>query len=69
MSEITVGIIGCVALVIVFVSGLELGFGMALLGFIGFSYIISTKAAFTMVAHDIFDTFTSYGFTVLLFLS
>ena len=65
MSEITVGIIGCLALVIVFVTGVELGFGMALLGFIGFSYIISTKAAFTMVAHDIFDTFTSYGFTVL----
>jgi tripartite ATP-independent transporter DctM subunit len=65
MSEITVGIIGCVALVVVFVTGLELGFGMAVLGFIGFSYVISTKAAFTMAAHDIFDTFTSYGFTVL----
>lgn len=65
MSEITVGIIGLLALVIVFLTGLELGFAMAVLGFIGFSYIVSVKAACSMVAQDIFDTLSAYGFTVL----
>ncbi len=65
MSEITVGIIGLFALIVLFLTGIELGFGMAVLGFIGFSYIVSVKAACSMVAQDIFDTLSAYGFTVL----
>jgi tripartite ATP-independent transporter DctM subunit len=65
MSEITIGIIGLFVLVVIFLTGLELGVGMALLGFIGFSYIVSVKAACSMVAQDIFDTLSAYGFTVL----
>lgn len=65
MSEITIGMIGLFALVVIFLTGLELGVGMAVLGFIGFSYIVSVKAACSMVAQDIFDTLSSYGFTVL----
>ena len=65
MSEITVGIIGILLMVVIFFTGLELGFGMAALGFIGFSYIVSVKAALSMVSQDIFDTTSSYGFTVL----
>ena len=44
MSEITIGIIGLLLLVAIFLTGLELGFAMAVLGFIGFSYIVSVKA-------------------------
>jgi C4-dicarboxylate transporter DctM subunit len=65
MSEITVGIIGLFALIVLFLTGIELGFGMAVLGFIGFSYIVSVKAACSVVAQDIFDTLSAYGFTVL----
>ncbi len=65
MSEITIGMIGLFALVVIFLTGLELGVGMAVLGFIGFSYLVSVKAACSMVAQDIFDTLSSYGFTVL----
>jgi C4-dicarboxylate transporter DctM subunit len=65
MSEVTVGLIGLLLLVIVFLTGVELGFAMAVLGFIGFSYIVSVKAACSMVAQDIFDTLSAYGFTVL----
>jgi tripartite ATP-independent transporter DctM subunit len=65
MSEITVGIIGLFAVIVLFLTGIELGFGMAVLGFIGFSYIVSVKAACSMVAQDIFDTLSAYGFTVL----
>jgi tripartite ATP-independent transporter DctM subunit len=65
MNEITVGIIGLSLLVVVFLTGLELGFCMAIVGFLGFSYIVSVKAGFTMVAHDVYDTFSTYGFTVI----
>ena len=38
---------------------------MALIGFLGFSMIVSTKAALNLLAKDIFDVFASYGFTVI----
>jgi C4-dicarboxylate transporter DctM subunit len=65
MGEITIGIIGLLLLVVIFLTGLELGFAMAIVGFVGFSYIVSVKAAFCMVAQDFFDTLSSYGFSVL----
>ena len=65
MSEVTVGIIGLVAVLALFLTGIELGFGMALIGFLGFSYIVSTKAALNLLAKDVFDVFANYGFTVV----
>jgi tripartite ATP-independent transporter DctM subunit len=38
---------------------------MALVGFIGFSYIVSLKAGLNLLAKDFFDVFASYGFTVI----
>jgi C4-dicarboxylate transporter DctM subunit len=38
---------------------------MALIGFLGFSYIVSTKAALNLLAKDVFDVFANYGFTVV----
>jgi hypothetical protein len=37
MNEITVGIIALVVLLLLFTTGIELGFGMALIGFVGFA--------------------------------
>jgi C4-dicarboxylate transporter, DctM subunit len=65
MSEITVGLLGLVSLLVLFLTGIELGAAMALVGFIGFSVIVSTKAALNLLAKDIFDVFSSYGFTVI----
>ena len=65
MNEIAVGVIGLFLLVVIFLTGIELSFAMAIVGFAGFSYAISVNAAFSLVAHDIFDAFTSYGFTVV----
>jgi tripartite ATP-independent transporter DctM subunit len=65
MSEVSVGLAGLVVLLILFLSGIELGFAMAVVGFLGFSIIVSTQAAMSMVAKDIFDVFASYGFTVI----
>ncbi len=65
MSETIIGIIGLLLLVIVFLTGFELGFCMAIIGFLGYSYVVSVKAGFTMVAQDIYDTLSTYGFTVI----
>jgi len=65
MSEVTIGIMGLATVLVLFMTGIELAFVMALVGFIGFSYIVSFKAGLNLLAKDIFDVFSSYGFTVI----
>ena len=65
MSEILVGIFGLALLLLLFLTGIELAFAMALVGFLGFSYIVSVNAALDLLATDIMDIFSSYGFTVV----
>jgi C4-dicarboxylate transporter DctM subunit len=65
MSEVTIGLIGLAVVLMLFLTGIELGFAMAVIGFLGFSVLVSTKAAFSLVAKDIVDVFASYGFTVI----
>ena len=65
MNEIAVGLIDLGLLLILFLTGIEYGFAMAIMGFIGFAYLVSVPAAFNLLAKDTFDTFASYGFTVI----
>ena len=65
MSEVTIGILGLAVVLVLFLTGIELAFAMALVGFLGFSYIVSLKAGLNLLAKDIFDVFASYGFTVI----
>jgi C4-dicarboxylate transporter DctM subunit len=65
MSEVMVGILGLAVILVLFLTGIELGFGMALVGFAGFSYLVSVKAASSLVAKDIYDILGSYAFTVV----
>src|SRR5512145_19656 len=65
MSEVTAGLIGLGAVLLLFLTGIELGFAMAIVGFLGFSYIVSWKAGLNLLAKDFFDVLSSYGFTVI----
>src|SRR3989339_1103700 len=65
MNEVTIGIIGLSTVLVLFLTGIELAFAMALVGFIGFSYLVSFSAGMNLLAKDFFDAFTSYGFTVI----
>ncbi len=65
MSEVTIGILGLALVLLLFLTGIELGFAMALVGFLGFSYIVSFQAGLNLLAKDIFDVFANYGFTVI----
>ncbi len=65
MNEVTVGIIAILILILLFSTGIEIGFAMALIGFLGFSYLVSIPAALNLMAKDFFDAFSSYGLTVV----
>ncbi len=65
MSEIAAGIVGIFILLIMFLTGIELGYGMAIIGFIGLGYLGNFMAASNQMVKDFFETFTAYGFTVI----
>ena len=65
MNEVSIGLVGLCVVLFLFLTGIELGFAMALVGFLGFSIIVSTEAALNLLAKDIWDVFASYGFTVI----
>jgi C4-dicarboxylate transporter DctM subunit len=66
MSLTLVGIIGIVILLaVLFFLGMPVGFAMGIVGFCGFWYVVSFKAAVTMVGTDIWTTFSKYGLTVV----
>jgi C4-dicarboxylate transporter DctM subunit len=65
MGNELIGIIGLAVLLVLFLTGIELGFAMALVGFLGFSFIMSFKSGLNLIAKDLFDVTSSYGFTVI----
>ena len=65
MYEVTIGLVALAVVLLLFLTGIELGFAMALVGFLGFAVLVSTKAALNLLAKDFFDVFASYGFTVI----
>ena len=65
MSEVTTGIVALFLLILLFFTGIELAFAMAALGFVGFAFLVNLSAASNLLVKDFFDTFTTYGFTVI----
>jgi tripartite ATP-independent transporter DctM subunit len=59
-----VGIIGLAVLLLLFSTGIELGFAMALVGFVGFGYLSGFESALNLLSRDVYDVITSYGYTV-----
>ncbi len=64
MNEITVGILGLALLLLLFSTGIELGFAMSLVGFAGFAYLNGFSAAMNLLGRDFFEVITNYGYTV-----
>ena len=66
MSLTLVGIMGVfILLAVLFLLGMPVSFAMGIVGFCGFWYVVSFKAAITMVGADIWSTFSKYGLTVI----
>src|SRR5512136_2091079 len=64
MTEILVGLVGLLVLLLLFSTGIELGFAMALVGFTGFAYLNGFHSAVNLLSRDFFDVITTYGYTV-----
>ena len=65
MSSVSVGVIGLFSVLILFLSGIEIAYAMAIVGFLGFCYLANPIAALNLIAKDFFDVFSSYGLTVV----
>ena len=65
MSDTAVGIYGIFILLALFLTGLEMAYCMILVGFVGFTFLMSFAAASNLVVKDFFDTFTTYSYTVI----
>jgi len=65
MSPTTIGLIGLAILIIVLFSRMPVGFVMALIGVLGFSYVVSWEAGLRIMAKDFFGIFGSYSLTVV----
>ena len=65
MSDVAVGIYSIIILLALFLTGLEMAYCMILVGFVGFTFLMSFAAASNLVVKDFFDTFTTYSYTVI----
>jgi len=65
MSPETIGIIGICVLIVLLFARMWIGASMALIGFVGYAYIINVKAAFGVVAQIPYNTIAFYPITCL----
>jgi C4-dicarboxylate transporter DctM subunit len=65
MSDITFGIVSLLILVLFFLTGVEIAFAIGIIGFIGYVHLVSFSGAMNTLAKDFYDTFASYGLTVI----
>ena len=65
MSLNLVALVAIILLFLLFTIGVPVAFSMALVGFIGFAYVVDMHSALRLVAIDICETFAGYGLTVV----
>jgi C4-dicarboxylate transporter, DctM subunit len=62
--DVIIGLVGIAVLLLLFATGIELGFAMMIVGAVGFACLTNVHAAMNILAKDLFDTAANYGFTV-----
>lgn len=65
MSPTMAGLAGLILLFVLIFSKMPVGFLMALIGVVGFAYLVTVDAALNLMARDLFDVFGSYNLTVI----
>ena len=65
MNEVTLGVLGCIFLLGLFLTGIELAFAMAIIGVVGYALVVSPQAAMNILANDFYDALESYSLTVV----
>jgi C4-dicarboxylate transporter DctM subunit len=65
MTPTEIGLIGIIVLIVVLFSQMPVGFGMAMVGLAGISYMISFETALHVLAKNFFAMFGSYDMSVV----
>jgi len=65
MGPVEIGIIGIILLLVLFMLKMPIAFAMALVGLLGFSYIVSWSAGVSLLARDFFGQFYSYSLSAI----
>ena len=65
MSPTLIGIIGIVIMIAIFMTKMPVSFVMMIVGFVGFSIIISPDAGLGLLPRVFYDTFSSYDLTTI----
>jgi C4-dicarboxylate transporter DctM subunit len=65
MNPTLIGIIGIVVMVLVFLSRMPVAYVMAMIGYLGFSIMISGQGGLNLLSRNIYDVFASYGLTTI----
>lgn len=65
MSPLVTGLVGILVFLVLLVLRMPIAYAMALVGFLGFGWLVSPAASFDMVAKEIFSTFSSYSLGVI----
>ena len=65
MSPTLIGVIGILIMLAVFMTRMPVAYVMAIVGFLGFSTMISYKAGLVLLSRSIYETFASYGLTTI----
>lgn len=64
MDPLLIGGLGILAFLILIMFRMPIAYAMALVGFLGYSYLSSMDVAFRVVSKDIYSTFSSYSLSV-----
>ena len=65
MNPIHIGIIGVLILIALLFSKFPVAFCMALVGLLGFGFLVSPEAALNIIIKDFYTVFSSYDLTVV----
>jgi C4-dicarboxylate transporter DctM subunit len=65
VSPIALGFIGIGVLLFFFAIGMPMAFSMALVGIVGFAYVVSPASALNLLPRDVFSQFISYPLSVI----
>jgi C4-dicarboxylate transporter, DctM subunit len=65
MNDQIFGLISIIVLMLFFLTGMEIGFAIGIIGFIGYATLVSFSGAMNTLAKDFYDSFASYGLTVI----
>lgn len=65
MGHFEIGLLGVGLLLLLFMLRVHIAFAMAIVGFIGYAFLISFEAGSKILVRDIFEQFSSYPLTVI----